>query len=125
MRRILIVDDEPGIRESLEDFFQDEGFVVATARDGAEALARLAERPLPHVVVLDLRMPKFDGNEVYQRMQNDAQLAQVPVIVSTSDPGYAPSGVLIMKKPINLERLLCAVLQHCEDDVAANDTGEH
>lgn len=113
MSRILIVDDEPGIRESLEEFFQDEGFDVATANDGAQALDTLASSPLPDVMVLDLRMPKLDGNEVYEHMQSDPRLAQVPVIVSTSDPSLAPSGVLIMKKPINLERLLSAVLQHC------------
>lgn len=114
MARILIVDDEPGIRESLEEFFQDEGFDVATAKNGAEALALLAGAELPNVVVLDLLMPKVDGNQVYAHMQQDPRLAGVPVIVSTSDPARAPSGVLLMKKPINLERLLAAVRQHCD-----------
>lgn len=113
MSRILIVDDEPGIRESLEEFFQDEGFDVMTAKDGAEALAKLALPDLPDVVVLDLLMPKIDGTQVYEHMQRDPRLARVPVIVSTSDPARAPSGVLLMKKPINLERLLVTVKQNC------------
>ena len=46
-------------------------------------------------------------------MQLDPRLATVPVIVSTSDPSRAPSGVLIMKKPIDLDRLLGAIRQHC------------
>ena len=113
MSRILIVDDEPGIRESLEEYFQDEGFDVITANDGAQALERLASSPLPDVMVLDLRMPNLDGNAVYQYMQTDPRLAAVPVIVSTSDPAAAPPGILIMKKPINLERLLLAVRKLC------------
>lgn len=113
MSRILIVEDEEGIRESLEEFFQDEGFDVTTASDGAQALDTLASAPLPDVMLLDLRMPKLDGSDVYEQMQHNPRLARVPVIVSTSDPSSAPSGVLIMKKPINLERLLSAVMQHC------------
>lgn len=113
MGRILIVDDETGIRESLEEYFQDEGFDVVTAKDGAEALVKLAAAELPDVVVLDLLMPKVDGTQVYAHMQQDPRLAAVPVIVSTSDPARAPSGVLLMKKPINLERLLAAVRQYC------------
>jgi DNA-binding response OmpR family regulator len=110
---ILIVDDEPDIRESLEEFFQDEGFAVTTAGDGAAALRCLDREELPCVVILDLLMPVLDGNELYKKMQADPRLCQVPVIISTSDPGRAPSGVLTMKKPVNLTRLLAAVRQHC------------
>ena len=113
MGAILIVEDEPDIRESLQEFFEYEGYAVATASDGAVALARLAAGELPCLVILDLIMPYVNGNEVYARMQSDPRLAGVPVIVSTSDPSRAPSGVLIMRKPIDLERLLGAVRQHC------------
>jgi CheY-like chemotaxis protein len=58
-------------------------------------------------------MPVLTGNEVFAQMQLDPRLATVPVIVSTSDPSRAPSGVLIMKKPIDLDRLLGAIRQHC------------
>lgn len=111
--RLLIVDDDQDIRESLEEFFQDEGYTVHTAANGAEALARLEAEAPPCVMILDLLMPIVDGNEVLRRMQRDQRLSRVPVIVSTSDPARAPSGVLIMKKPINLSRLLMAVRQHC------------
>jgi CheY-like chemotaxis protein len=115
VRRLLIVDDEREIRESLEEFFQEEGFTVTTAANGVEALARLEESETPCVVLLDLLMPVLSGNEVYQAMQKEPRLNGIPVIVMTSDPSRAPSGLLIMKKPMNLARLLSTVRQHCTD----------
>lgn len=111
--KILIVDDEPDIRDSLAEFFEDEGFTVERAANGREALTILESPELPRAVILDLRMPLMDGTELYRIMQADVRLASVPVIVSTSDPSQAPSGVLIMRKPINLARLLEAVRQYC------------
>ena len=113
--KILIVDDEEDLRDSLVDFFQDEGFEVSTAANGAEALERLADSDLPCVMILDLLMPVLDGNQVYSEMQRDPRLCKVPVIVSTSDPSRAPPGLLIMKKPVNLPRLLSTVRQHCHE----------
>jgi len=110
---ILIVDDEPDILESLAEFFQDEGYSVTTAPDGAAGLESLSKDPLPCVVILDLLMPGVDGHEMYQRMRQDPRLSEVPVIISTSDPRRAPPGVLTMKKPVSLTRLLSAVRQYC------------
>jgi two-component system, sensor histidine kinase and response regulator len=112
--RVLVVDDEADIRDSLQELFQDEGFAVTTAANGSEALDSLRGEQLPCVVILDLLMPGLDGNEVYETMQRDPRLAKIPVIVSTSDPSRAPSGVLIMKKPVNIVRLLGTVRQYCE-----------
>lgn len=110
--KVMIVDDERDIRDTLEEFFRDEGFDVATAANGVEALEQLAQDDLPGTVLLDLVMPVLGGVEVYARMQADERLKKVPVIISTSDPSRAPSGVLIMKKPIDLNRLLLAVRQN-------------
>jgi two-component system, sensor histidine kinase and response regulator len=110
--KVLIVDDEQDLLDSLAEFFEDEGFSVVTAKNGAEALAQLGNGELPSVVILDLLMPVMSGIEVYEAMQNDPRLARLPVVVSTSDPSRAPSGVLIMKKPVNLDRLLSTVRQY-------------
>jgi two-component system, sensor histidine kinase and response regulator len=111
---ILIVDDEPDIRDSLREWLEDEGYDVATAADGAEALELLAGgQQVPCLVILDLLMPNVSGSEVYRRMQCDPRLATVPVVVSTSDPSRAPSGVLIMKKPVSFKHLLGTIRQHC------------
>jgi CheY-like chemotaxis protein len=108
-KKILIVDDEVDFLASLTEVFQDEGYIVETAENGREALERLAGASPPNVVILDLSMPVMSGIEVYSTMRADPQLASIPVIVSTSDPARAPSGALVIKKPINLDRMLEAV----------------
>jgi CheY-like chemotaxis protein len=110
---VLIVDDDEDIRDTLKELCEDEGYDVATAANGAEAMHHLEGTILPCVVILDLIMPVMTGNAVFAQMQQDPRLVKVPVIVSTSDPSRAPSGVLIMKKPIDLDRLLGAIRRYC------------
>lgn len=110
---ILIVDDEPDLRESLVEFFADEGLPVKTAADGGAALASLERGELPWVIILDLLMPVLDGNELYKRMQANPRWSHVPVIVSTSAPERAPAGTIVLRKPVNLARLLKVVRRHC------------
>ncbi|HVZ73174.1 MAG TPA: response regulator [Polyangia bacterium] len=109
-RTVVIVDDEETIRETLRDVFEEEGYAVELATNGVDALAlmrALDERP--HVVILDLIMPRMDGGAVYAEMKADPALREIPVLISTSDPSRAPSGVLIMRKPVDLAVLLDAV----------------
>jgi len=108
-KTVLVVDDEPDIRDSLRDALEDEGYEVAVARNGREALEALPALPRPVGIILDIIMPVMSGVEFYTAMQADPRFAGTPVLVSTSDPSRAPSGVLIMKKPIDLDRLLNAV----------------
>jgi CheY-like chemotaxis protein len=110
---VLIVDDDDDIRDTLKELCEDEGYDVATAANGAEAMSALGSSRLPCVVILDLIMPVMTGNEVLASMQRDPRLAKVPVIVSTSDPSRAPSGTLIMKKPIDLDTLLGTIRRYC------------
>jgi DNA-binding response OmpR family regulator len=77
---ILVVDDDPVIQNLLALNFEMEGYSVATASDGAEALDSIAARR-PDVVVLDVMMPKVDGIEVVRRMKADATTAAVPVLL--------------------------------------------
>jgi len=110
-KRVLIVDDDEHIRESLREAFEDEGYQAATASNGGEALDLLRRRDEPRydVAILDLVLPVLDGGGVYQAMQADAALASIPVIVSTSNPARAPAGVIVVPKPLILERLLDTV----------------
>ena len=112
-RRLLIVDDEEDIREGLREVFEDEGYEVATAANGREALQALRGRELPCGVILDLVMPVLSGNEVYDAVKADELLSSVPLLISTSDPSRAPPGSLVMKKPIDLEALIAAVARLC------------
>src|SRR5579862_5928549 len=78
--RILVVDDDPVIQKLLAVNFEMEGYQVATANDGEEALASVADHR-PDVVVLDVMMPKIDGIEVVRRMKADPATAGVPVLL--------------------------------------------
>ena len=109
---ILIVDDEPDIREMLRYVFEDEGYDVELAEDGQQALEAL-ERLKPCMMILDLRMPVLDGVAVLERMRTHSEWKHIPVIVSTSDPSRAPPGVLIIRKPVDLKLLLEAVKGRC------------
>ena len=102
------------IRETLREAFAGEGYVATTAADGREALQELRHgRRRPDVVILDLVMPVLDGAHVYQAMQADPELAQIPVIVSTSEPTRAPAGAILIPKPVKLARLLDTVARLC------------
>jgi two-component system KDP operon response regulator KdpE len=76
-RRILLVDDDPSLLVVLAEQLSDDGYEVATARDGQEALRRL-EAGWPDLILLDLMMPRVDGLALARRIKADADL---PIIV--------------------------------------------
>jgi CheY-like chemotaxis protein len=107
---IVVVDDEEAICETLKDVLEEEGYEVELASDGVDALALLRRLSVaPRMIILDLLMPRMDGNAVFSTIKADPALADIPVVISTSDPSRAPSGVLIMKKPVDLDVLLDTV----------------
>ena len=106
---ILVVDDDADIRESLRDALGDEGYAVRLASNGKEALELLTTLKRPRGIILDLTMPVMSGTEFYQAMRAVPALADIPVLISTSDPSHAPTGVPVMKKPVSLKRLLATV----------------
>jgi CheY-like chemotaxis protein len=110
--KVLIVDDEPDIRESLCEFFEEEGYSVSSASNGAEALRLLRAGELPGIVILDLIMPMMGGTELYSSMKSDPRLSDVPVLVSTSNPSLVPRGIPALKKPVDLAKLLDLVRVH-------------
>ena len=79
-RRILIVDDEPTVREVLGQYLQLEGYMVMQAADGLEAL-RLAEASPPDLVILDLMLPGIDGLDVCSRLRAKSA---VPILMLTA-----------------------------------------
>jgi len=78
--RVLVIDDEDIIRDSVSTYLEDSGFIVDQAPDGKQGLQRFRETE-PDVVLLDLRMPRMDGLEVLEAVSG--KLEQVPVIVVT------------------------------------------
>jgi DNA-binding response OmpR family regulator len=81
--RVLIVDDEPMVREVLARYLAKEGFSVETAGDGAAALHAF-ERDSPHLVLLDLMLPRIDGLEVFRRMR-EARDASVIMLTAKGE----------------------------------------
>ena len=77
---VLVVDDEPMVREVLERYLTAEGFAVAVAVDGEDAVARIDEHP-PDLVLLDLMLPKLDGYDVFERIR---ERGATPVIMLTA-----------------------------------------
>ncbi len=80
MRTVLVVDDEVGILDVVTDYLRHAGFSVATARDGATALAT-ARSVQPDLVVLDLGLPGIDGLDVTRELR---RTSEVPIIVLTA-----------------------------------------
>lgn len=116
---VVVVDGEPGFGETLQDVFEDQGYSVRLAFDGAEALALLERMATPPcIVILDLLLPVLDGNELYRWMQAHPVLCKVAVVVATSDPSRAPPGVLLMKKPVNHDVLLATVRRCCDESIS-------
>ncbi len=68
MPRVLVVDDEPDAVELLQEFLMAKGYEVVTASDGEEAL-RMVKEHRPHLILLDVRMPKMNGMEVLRRVR--------------------------------------------------------
>ncbi len=81
--RVMIVEDEPNIVESLSFVFSREGWQVAAALDGVTAIERLLSDP-PDVLVLDVMLPPHSGFEVLKRVRSEASLKRLPVLVLTA-----------------------------------------
>ncbi len=110
-RHILVVDDEREIREVLSETLVDEGFIVASAADGAQAL-RAIERDRPDLVLLDMRMPVVNGWE-FARLLRERDV-QLPILVMTAAQNARSWAKEIgangyLAKPFDLEVLLSTI----------------
>lgn len=83
--RIMVIDDDPGIRRALKRTFHKRGFDTVEFRTGEEALHYLNHEPQRvKVVILDVKLPKIDGNQVYHMIK---QIADIPIIIHTAYAG--------------------------------------
>ena len=81
-KKILIIDDEPDARAYLKAILDEEGYETMTASDGEEGLKRTQESH-PHLILLDLMMPKKSGIKFLNEIKNDEQLREVPIVVAS------------------------------------------
>ena len=115
-KRVLVVEDDLDIRESLEQILEIEGYQPLLAENGKAAVDLLNNGERPCLILLDLMMPVMSGWEFLRVQRENTLIATIPVIVvsaagekakSTSANGY-------IKKPIELDNLLEIVHQYCD-----------
>ena len=82
-KTILVVDDEPNVRQYLMTVLQDAGFNVVTAGDGEEALEMIKNR-IPDFISLDLIMPKKSGHKLLHELRRNKQWSRIPVLIVTA-----------------------------------------
>lgn len=119
MAAVLIVDDDFDMRESLRDILEDEGYTVAVAGDGLEALEYLRANPLPKLILLDWMMPRCDGAEFREQQRADPRLASIPVVLLTADARAKEKMQLVqaadfLTKPVRLVQILAVVQKYCD-----------
>jgi len=104
---VLVVDDNTDAVEALAQILEYEGYAVATAYNGREALEYLGRHPTPDLIVLDLMMPIMNGWELRAELAKVPALAKVPIVVMTALAQAAEiEANAIVAKPIDLKRLL-------------------
>lgn len=113
---ILVVDDDPSVRELTERYLTREGFQVVTAAGGVEGL-RLARTVHPAAITLDVMMPDIDGWTMLAALKGDPELADIPVIlmsiIDEKNRGYSLGASEYIVKPVDRERLARVLRRVC------------
>lgn len=112
---ILLVDDEPGIREAVQAYLEEDGFTVEVASDAQEGWEKL-QRSRPSLVITDVMMPQVDGYQFLEKMRDDERYATLPVVFltargMTSDriQGYQAGCDAYLPKPFDPDELVSIV----------------
>jgi CheY-like chemotaxis protein/anti-sigma regulatory factor (Ser/Thr protein kinase) len=115
---VLVIDDEPAVRDLMQRFLAREGFRVVTASGGEEGLGR-ARQIRPDAITLDVMMPGMDGWAVLSALKADPDVADIPVVMLTivddRNLGYALGAADYLTKPIDRERLLAVLRKYRRD----------
>jgi CheY-like chemotaxis protein len=113
MRPVLIVDDNPALRELLACALELSGYEVRVARDGHEALAAIASTP-PSAMVVDFRMPDISGVEVISRARATPGLEDVCAILASCElpEEVLDASVEVLQKPFAIRRLVELLRRH-------------
>lgn len=111
---VLVVEDDPDIRETLAQILEEEGYQPLIAENGQEALRRLEEGPRPRMILLDLMMPIMDGWQFREAQRKDPKIASIPVVVISADGNVRQNALKIganghIRKPVGIEELLDVV----------------
>jgi len=115
--RVMVVDDDRDLRESIADLLADDGYEVVPAEHGQDALDQLRAGASPQVILLDLMMPEVDGYEFRARQLADPRIADIPVIAMSASGGEGPRihelrARAFLRKPFDFNVLLALIEQH-------------
>jgi len=119
---VLVVEDDPDLGEVFSEVIGAAGYKVERARDGREALRVLRDgRPRPHLILLDMRMPNMDGEQFRRAQEQDAELADIPVVVTSADGNIGETVAELdvaafLPKPVNRSELVSTISRLCDDD---------
>ncbi len=113
--QLLLVDDEPGLREAVQAYLEDSGFTVNVASNAKEGL-QLAQQKLPDLVITDVMMPQVDGFQFLQQLREDPQCKKLPVVFLTARGmtadrilGYNAGVDAYLSKPFDPDELVAVV----------------
>ena len=111
IRRVLLVEDDPGMRDAIRSLLERVGFSVASARDGLEAWELLARGPRPIAILVDLYTPRMTGHDLVARVRRSPRFAPVPIIAMSADAAGRdrPAAEAFLEKPFSREQLECAL----------------
>ncbi len=117
-RTILVIDDDPEIRDTMVEVLRAEGYPVDMASNGREGLAKLDAIQTPCLVVLDMMMPVLDGMGFLEAVARRANADDIHVLVVTANPAMfrqiePPRVIDLLKKPFELDDMLGVVAAYC------------
>lgn len=121
MKRVLVVEDDEDVRDTVCETLEDAGYAVSTAVNGLVALQALeALNVLPGLILLDLMMPVMGGEHVLQALRNDPRLSALPVVLLTADSHAVTQALGLganhgLRKPVQFSDLIATVSKFCED----------
>ncbi|QZZ21926.1 response regulator transcription factor [Leptothermofonsia sichuanensis E412] len=128
--QLLLVDDEPGLREAVQAYLEDSGFVVDVASNATEGL-ELAHQKLPDLIITDIMMPQVDGYQFLKQLREDPQFKTLPVVFltargMTSDriQGYNAGCDAYLSKPFDPDELVAIVTNLLEKQTALRQSTE-
>jgi CheY-like chemotaxis protein len=112
--RVLVIEDDDDIREVMQEALVSEGYRVDVARDGLEALGQLEARTQPPVILLDMMMPRMDGEAFLKALRGRPALADAPVIVISGNAAAREkarqlAAAACLVKPFELDELLSVI----------------
>ena len=114
---ILLIEDDPHLRDSVQAVLEVEGYQVVTAEHGLEGLQRLDATAQPCLILLDLMMPVMNGWEFLETMQGRDRVRPPVVVVSAAaqlDDVQERFQCQVLRKPFDIDHLLAVAEQHCQ-----------